>query len=297
MGFKRSPRHCSPAVFLPLSLSLSTRFHEVVYFAFCGEECPEEFLHSLRSLLSFWSTVFFLSELSFTRVYLRWVKVDQILDQIVTQVQIDYPVHELEAGEWDGENHTAVLVNVRCRHAKHLVQLLHVALGIWRGRTGGRTRGTRRAWGWARVRPTAGGAVIGWPVIRAVAAVRSRWRRGRGLLVVTRPASPPVPHSWRWHSSVRRWKSVLVTAVVVARYCVLSGPALTVHLGVVYLEMNRLEDKRQTKKSSVGEMAAIVDRTASEAVAAAAALAAIDWFAAEIVLLTMHQQLLPILRR
>ena len=79
---------------------------------------------------------------------LVFAKVDKVLDDIITQVLVDDPVHELEARKGDGEYYAAVLVNVRGRHAEHLVQILHVALrvGRWRSRWGrhGRT------WRWGR---------------------------------------------------------------------------------------------------------------------------------------------------
>ena len=45
---------------------------------------------------------------------------------------VDDPVHQLEARETQWEEYSAVLVNVRGRHAKHLVQLLHGAVGVHR---------------------------------------------------------------------------------------------------------------------------------------------------------------------
>ena len=51
---------------------------------------------------------------------------------------VNDPVHQLEAREGDGEKDATVLVNVRGRHAEHLVQVLHVAVGVggWRARVG-----------------------------------------------------------------------------------------------------------------------------------------------------------------
>ena len=53
-----------------------------------------------------------------------WVEEDEVLRDLVADVQVDDPVHEVEAGEGDGEEDTAVLVNVRRRHPHHLLQVL-----------------------------------------------------------------------------------------------------------------------------------------------------------------------------
>lgn len=37
---------------------------------------------------------------------------DEVLGHLVADVQVDDPVHEVEAGEGDGEEDAAVLVNV-----------------------------------------------------------------------------------------------------------------------------------------------------------------------------------------
>ena len=39
-------------------------------------------------------------------------------------MQVDDPVHEVEAGEGDGEEDAAVLVNVRRGHTHHLLKVL-----------------------------------------------------------------------------------------------------------------------------------------------------------------------------
>ena len=59
------------------------------------------------------------------------MEVNQVIDDIVAKVLVDDPVHELEARKGDWKNDAAVLVNVRGRHAEHLVQVLHIALRIW----------------------------------------------------------------------------------------------------------------------------------------------------------------------
>ena len=64
------------------------------------------------------------------------LEVNEVFDDVVAQVLVDDPVHELEARKGDGKNDAAVLVNVRGRHAEHLVQVLHVALRV-RGRRSG----------------------------------------------------------------------------------------------------------------------------------------------------------------
>ena len=52
------------------------------------------------------------------------VEQDEVLGHLIADVQIDDPVHEVEAGEGDGEEDAAVLVNVRRRHSHHLLQVL-----------------------------------------------------------------------------------------------------------------------------------------------------------------------------
>ncbi len=43
---------------------------------------------------------------------------------------VDDPIHQLEAGEGDGEKDAAVLVDVGGRHAEQLVQILALAFGV-----------------------------------------------------------------------------------------------------------------------------------------------------------------------
>ena len=65
------------------------------------------------------------------------MEIDKVVDNMVAQMLVNDPIHELEACKGDGEKDTAVLVNVRGCHAEHLVQVLHVTLRIW-WRWGGR---------------------------------------------------------------------------------------------------------------------------------------------------------------
>ena len=60
------------------------------------------------------------------------MKVNEVINDVITQVLVDDPVHELEARKGDWKNDAAVLVNVRGRHAEHLVQVLHVTVRIRR---------------------------------------------------------------------------------------------------------------------------------------------------------------------
>ena len=85
---------------------------------------------------------------------------DQVLGYLVAHVHVDDPVHEVKADERDGEEDAAVLVNVRRRHAHHLLQVLlardllgrgglgrHLASGA--GRCASRTRRGRGSRGHA----------------------------------------------------------------------------------------------------------------------------------------------------
>ncbi len=76
------------------------------------------------------------------------MEVDEVLHLVIAQVLVDDPVHQLEAGERHGEDDAGVLVNVRRRHPKHLVQLLHVALRVGRRRTRRTGRARRSAGRW-----------------------------------------------------------------------------------------------------------------------------------------------------
>ena len=61
------------------------------------------------------------------------MEIDKVVDNMVAQMLVNDPIHELEACKGDGEKDTAVLVNVRGCHAEHLVQVLHIALRVrWR---------------------------------------------------------------------------------------------------------------------------------------------------------------------
>lgn len=137
------------------------------------------------------------------------MEVDEVVDDMVAQVLIDDPVHELEAGEGHWENDPTVLVNVRSRHAEHLVQVLHVALRIGRRRRRGRGRSgverrRRRDW---------------WEG-------RQEWRDGqRGRLLVSVSS----------HARVFSRSSVAV-----ATYGVLARATLAMHFRVVHFKVDRL---------------------------------------------------------
>ncbi len=49
------------------------------------------------------------------------MEVDEVVDFVVAEVLVDDPVHQLEAGEGDGEDDAGVLVDVRRSHSEHLV--------------------------------------------------------------------------------------------------------------------------------------------------------------------------------
>ena len=71
------------------------------------------------------------------------MEIDKVVDNMVAQMLVNDPIHELEACKGDGEKDTAVLVNVRGCHAEHLVQVLHIALRIG----GWGCRGWWKRWG------------------------------------------------------------------------------------------------------------------------------------------------------
>ena len=56
---------------------------------------------------------------------------DQVRNDLLRDVEVDDPVHEVEAGEGDGEEDAGVLVNVGGRDAAHLLQVL---LAVEQGR-------------------------------------------------------------------------------------------------------------------------------------------------------------------
>jgi hypothetical protein len=56
---------------------------------------------------------------------------DQVGDDLLRDVQVDDPVHQVEADEADGEENAAVLVNVGGGDAAHLLQVL---LAVEQGR-------------------------------------------------------------------------------------------------------------------------------------------------------------------
>ena len=55
------------------------------------------------------------------------VEVDEVLCDLVADVEVDDPVHEVEAEEGEREEDAAPLVDVRRRDPHHLVQLLRLA--------------------------------------------------------------------------------------------------------------------------------------------------------------------------
>ena len=153
---------------------------------------------------SFLLQQFFLDRNSF----LCRIEEDQIRDNVITEMAVDDPVHELEASEGDGEEDAAVLVDVRCGHSKKLVQVLGFAVGIcrcwWR-------RGRQGHWHW-------------WG---------SFWRHWRwwSLHVISHEVT---------HLDSRRWSSsILHSRCQVRAY----GSLLTlvVHAQVIHLEVNGLK--------------------------------------------------------
>jgi hypothetical protein len=164
---------------------------------------------------------------------------------------IDDPVHELEACKRHWEDDSTVLVNVRSRHAKHLVQLLHVTVRIH-----------RRRWWYSR---RGGGAYYRRRrrTLHEVYRRQRQWHRRRFFVVP--PATSAASHALllRVHSAVPRMHFVLSTSrmsvvvltvvvavtvvVVVPADGVLSGAPLAMHFGIMDIEMNRLEWKSERK--------------------------------------------------
>ena len=67
--------------------------------------------------------------LQFSLCFPIWVvrvKVDEVGGHLVADVQVDDPVHQVEAKEGEGEEDAAPLVNVRRGDAHHLVELLRL---------------------------------------------------------------------------------------------------------------------------------------------------------------------------
>ena len=135
---------------------------------------------------------------------------------------INNPIHQLEASESDGENDPRVFINVRRRHAEHLVELLHVALRIgrrrgwrWHGRPWRRRRRHRRrmtsVFGVVDVAPS----VV---VVRGGGVVRRRGRPAKGSVFA------------------------VVVRVAVATDGVFARGTLAVHFGVVDFEVDSLEN-------------------------------------------------------
>jgi hypothetical protein len=140
---------------------------------------------------------------------------------------VDYPVHNLEGYKCDWEKNSAIFVNVRSSHTKHLIQFFHVALGV--------------GWGWARWDDIGWTDLWGrhWP--RHWHRWQQRWAHGWGsthvvwvhvgwgcLFVVS-------THTGRWASHPE-----FSTHRAIATNGVFSGAALAMHLGVMHLKVNRL---------------------------------------------------------
>lgn len=64
------------------------------------------------------------------------MKVNEITNDLITEMLVYDPIHQLKTDERDREKDATVFVNVRGCHAKHLIQVFHVTLRI----------GWRRAW-------------------------------------------------------------------------------------------------------------------------------------------------------
>ena len=142
------------------------------------------------------------------------LEVYKVINDIVAQVLVNDPVHELEARECHWEYDTAVLVNVRRSHAEHLVQVLHVTFWVgWWGRGWRRGRHLRR-WHWRELgRGTEGRR-----------AHVMRMHRGRGLLVVS--ANGPHP--------------VFSTCRAISANGVFARATLAMHFGIVHFKVNSL---------------------------------------------------------
>ena len=166
-------------------------------------------------------------------LFLSSAQKDQIRDNVVAQVLIDDPVHELETRERHREDDSAVLVDIRSRHPEHLVELFHVALRIRRrrGRRTRRSRGRRRRTRYLRRRRTA--------VVVSVTA---------GLRVIRVPA--PETRGRRRRPPSRRVFAASVV-VMVSADGVLPRTAFAVHFWVVNLEVNSLKMERKSVSSFV----------------------------------------------
>ena len=68
--------------------------------------------------------------------WIEFVQVDEVRGDLVADVEVDDPVHEVEAEEGEGEEDAAPLVDVRRRDPHHLVQLLRLARQDVRQRDG-----------------------------------------------------------------------------------------------------------------------------------------------------------------
>ena len=144
------------------------------------------------------------------------MEVYKVIDDIVAQMLVYNPVHELEARKCHREYDTAVLVNVRSSHAEHLVQVLHVTFGVRRGRW---RRGYWRSrwgrwWHW--------GQLWRWTKGWRTHVMRVHW--GWGLLVIS--ADGPHP--------------ILSTSWAISAYGVFARTTLAMHFGVVHFKVNRL---------------------------------------------------------
>ena len=194
------------------------------------------------------------------------MKIDEVTDDLITQMLVNNPVHQLEACEGDGKKDTAVLVNVRGSHAEHLVQVLHVAVGVGRrGISGTSARGTigrcwfgssrwpsrwplsriggphGQWWWWANWR----WAQWGWRsphehVLRGHHVHRG-W--GRFFIIATHGrATPTAVHRAIFGTPATAWGLSIAPSRTAASPSdgVFARTTLTMHFRVVHLKVNRL---------------------------------------------------------
>ena len=198
------------------------------------------------------------------------MEIDKVVDNMVAQMLVNDPIHELEACKGDGEKDTAVLVNVRSCHSEHLVQVLHVAFGIGRwGVRGASARGSVIGWG-SRFGPR-----HWWAISRIIGGCphgqwwshwgRTQWRQrsphhhvgmrghhvhkgwGGFFIIPTHRRTPPAVLCTVFGSPLSAtggWSIMPVAPSPTARASPCDGvfarTTLTVHFWVVHLKVNRL---------------------------------------------------------